>query len=48
MGLLLVAVQNMDRNIQQLQLQVNIDGNKVAMVNKSNNRNNVNTFGTSV
>ena len=38
----------MDRNIQQLQLQVNIDGNKVAdEVNKSNDRNNVNTFGTS-
>ena len=49
MGALLGAVQNMDRNIQQLQLQVNIDGNKVAnAVNKSNNRNNVNTFGTSV
>ena len=37
----------MDRNIQQLQLQVNIDGNKVAdAVNKSNDRNNLNTFGT--
>ena len=47
MGALLGAVQNMDRNIQQLQLQVNIDGNKVAdAVNKSNDRNNVNTFGT--
>ena len=48
MGALLGKVQNMDRNIQQLQLQVNIDGNKVVAVNKSNNRNNVNTFGTSV
>ncbi len=47
MGALLGAVQNMDRNIQQLQLQVNIDGNKVAdAVNKSNDRNNLNTFGT--
>ena len=40
----------MDSDIQQLQFQVNMDGNKVMQegVTKVNSRNNVNTFGTSV